>query len=63
MDILARVDRRLSGENIDINLVQELIDTVTDRICIQLGEDSLPSAFDSICVDAVVFQSTPPRRW
>ena len=48
MDILARVDRRLSGENIDINLVQELIDTVTDRICIQLGEDSLPSAFDSI---------------
>lgn len=54
MDILARVDRRLSGENIDINLVQELIDTVADRICLRLGEDSLPNAFDSICVDAVV---------
>lgn len=54
MDILARVDRRLSGENIDINLVQELIDTVTDRICLLLDEDSLPNAFDSICVDAVV---------
>ena len=54
MELIERVQLRLQGENPDTALLQELISTASDRLCIRLGEDSLPALFDSICVDAVV---------
>lgn len=54
MEILERVKVRLSGEAVEDDQLQEMIQTVSDRLCIRLGEDSLPALFESICVDAVV---------
>ena len=54
MEILERVKVRLSGETVEDGQLQEMIQTVSDRLCIRLGEDSLPALFESICVDAVV---------
>ena len=54
MELIERVQLRLQGENPDTALLQELISTASDRLCIRLGEDSLPVLFESICVDAVV---------
>ena len=54
MELIERVQLRLQGENPDTALLQELIFTASDRLCIRLGEDSLPGLFESICVDAVV---------
>ena len=54
MELIERVQLRLQGEDPDTALLQELISTASDRLCIRLGEDSLPALFESICVDAVV---------
>lgn len=54
MELIERVQLRLQGENPDTALLQELISTASDRLCIRLGEGSLPALFESICVDAVV---------
>lgn len=54
MELIERVQLRLQGEDPDTALLQELISTASDRLCIRLGEDSLPVLFESICVDAVV---------
>lgn len=37
----------------DLQLL-EMIQAVSDRLCIRLGEETLPAVFTSICVDAVV---------
>ena len=52
MSILDRVKRRLPEA--DQTLLEEYIQTMEDRICIRLGENALPDAFASVCVDAVV---------
>lgn len=52
MSILDRVKKRLPEA--DPDLLEEYIQTMEDRICIRLGESSLPDAFASVCVDAVV---------
>lgn len=49
-----RVKTRLKDETVDDTVLEELITTVSDRLCIRLGEDNLPSLFNSVCVDAVV---------
>ena len=54
MELIERVQLRLQGEDPDTALLQELISTASDRLCIRLGEDSLPALFESICVGAVV---------
>lgn len=54
MDILERVKNRISDAEASDELLTELITTVTDRLCIRLGESTLPDVFASICVDAVV---------
>lgn len=35
-------------------IVEEFVQTISDRLCIRLNVDLLPSIFESICVDAVV---------
>lgn len=51
--ILERVKTRLPDEPND-NLLNELIDTAKDRICLRLGVDEIPDLFNSICVDVVI---------
>ena len=52
--IKERVITRLRDETVDDDVLSDFITTVSDRLCLRLGEDKLPSIFDSICVDAVV---------
>lgn len=51
--ILERVKTRLPDESND-NLLNELIDTAKDRICLRLGVNEIPDLFNSICVDVVI---------
>lgn len=53
MSLLDRIKVRLPEEKND-TLLNELITTATDRICLRLGADELPSIFESICVEVVV---------
>lgn len=52
MTLLERVKLRL--EDTEDNLLNELLTTVKDRLCIRLGVMELPTIFESICVDATV---------
>lgn len=54
MELIERIQLRLQGEKPNMALLQELTTTASDRLCIRLGEETLPAAFTSICVDAVV---------
>lgn len=53
MAILERVKTRLD-ENVSDDVLNELIQTISDRLCLRLNENELPVLFESICVDAVV---------
>lgn len=54
--LLERVKMRLSGDEVkpDDGLIQEYIVTACDRICLRLGEKSLPELMQSIAVDVVI---------
>ena len=52
--MLDRIKKRLEGEKVSDDTLKELISTVSDRLCIRLGENSLPDVFQSICVDAAI---------
>ena len=54
MELLERVKIRLAGESVDDQQLLEIIQAISDRLCIRLGEDVLPAIFTSICIDAVV---------
>lgn len=54
METLERVKQRLDGEHYEEALLQEYLDTVSDRICLRLGLDALPCVFETIAVDAAV---------
>lgn len=54
MDILQRVRIRITDPNVSDELLNEYIQTIMDRLCLRLGAETLPAAFDSVCVDAVV---------
>ncbi|MEG0736824.1 MAG: phage head-tail connector protein [Longicatena sp.] len=45
---------RLRLEDTEDALLNELLTTVNDRLCIRLGVMLLPYIFESICVDATV---------
>ncbi len=53
MAILERIKIRLD-EKVSDDILNELIQTVSDRLCLRLGTIELPSLFESICVDASV---------
>ena len=51
-----RVQNRMNGEEYDETIMNEIIQTVTDRLCLRLGvaEDTFPDVFKSVVVDASV---------
>lgn len=51
-----RIKNRMTGEKYDETIMDEINQTVTDRLCLRLGvtERSLPLLFESVIVDACV---------
>lgn len=54
MDLLGRVRVRIPKDTVNGELLEEYINTVSDRLCLRIGAESLPDIFGSVCVDAVV---------
>lgn len=54
--IKTRLSARMTGETYDETVIDELAQTVLDRLCLRLGvtEDTFPRLFYSVCVDASV---------
>ena len=54
--VLERVQRRMNNETYDNNIMEEIVQTVTDRLCLRLGvsENTFPSSFVSIVAEASV---------
>lgn len=52
--VLERIKLRLDTEQVDDDILNEYIQTITDRLTIRLKTDELPSVFNSIVVDATV---------
>lgn len=53
--MIERIKVRLSlSDDSKDSILKELINTITDRLCLLLKEEALPKKFESICVDAVV---------
>lgn len=50
--VLVRIPEGEENENHD--MLKEYVLTVSDSLCLRLGENSLPKLFESICADAVV---------
>lgn len=55
-DVQDRVQNRMNGEDYDGTIMDEIIQTVTDRLCLRLGvtEGTFPDVFKSVVVDASV---------
>lgn len=53
-DILSRLKIRLPDTKLTDDDLNEYLQTVSDRLCLRLGADTLPPLFNSICVDATV---------
>ncbi|MFR1698793.1 MAG: hypothetical protein ACLSU9_11015 [Anaerovoracaceae bacterium] len=53
-ELLARLKIRLPQTELTETQLEEYIVTVSDRLCLRLGADSLPPLFGSVCVDATV---------
>lgn len=51
-----RIKKRMDGETVNDVIMDEINQTVTDRLCLRLGvaEAAFPSLFQSIAVDACV---------
>lgn len=52
--LLGRVRLRISNSEITDTVLNEYIGTIQDRLLLRLGEEKLPGAFQSVCVDATV---------
>ena len=52
--LLSRLKVRLPHTNLTGDRLAELLQTVSDRLCLRLGAETLPPLFNSICVDAAV---------
>lgn len=52
--LLSRIQLRIDEADMNIDKLNELLQTVNDRLCIQLTVKTLPKPFESICVDATV---------
>lgn len=53
-ELLARLNLRLPATQLSDDQLQEYLQTISDRLCLRLGADTLPASFNSICVDATV---------
>lgn len=52
--LLKRLIIRLPDAKLTDVQLEEYLQTVSDRLCLRLGVDTLPPLFGSICVDATV---------
>lgn len=53
-ELLERLKVRLPQTELTDNELLEYLQTISDRLCLRLGADSLPPLFNSVCVDATV---------
>lgn len=53
-ELLSRLKIRLPKTKLTDDELNEYLQTVSDRLCLRLGADTLPLLFSSICVDATV---------
>lgn len=53
-ELLERLKVRLSDTRMTDEQLAEYLQTMSDRLCLRLGVDTLPPLFSSICVDATV---------
>lgn len=54
MQVVERVLLRLHNEVTDTEVIEDYAKIITDRLCLRLGVDSLPTAFEGIAADATV---------
>ena len=52
--LIERLKIRLSDTQLSDDQLAEYLTTMSDRLCLRLGVDVLPTLFSSICVDATV---------
>ncbi len=52
--MLEALKRRIPDAVVTDAVLSDYIQTVSDRLCLRLGTDTLPELFNSICVDAAV---------
>ena len=53
-ELLTRLKTRLPDTQLTDAQLTEYLTTMSDRLCLRLGADTLPPLFNSICVDATV---------
>ena len=53
-ELLTRLKTRLPDTQLTDAQLAEYLTTMSDRLCLRLGADTLPPLFRSICVDATV---------
>ena len=53
-ELLLRLKVRLPETELTDEQLTEYLQTMSDRLCLRLGAETLPAAFDSVCVDAVI---------
>ena len=53
-NILQRVQNRLNDDTVSENTLSEIIQTISDRVCLRLGTENIPTLFYSIVTDASV---------
>ena len=53
-ELLTRLKTRLPDTQLSDAQLAEYLTTMSDRLCLRLGVDTLPPLFGSICVDATV---------
>lgn len=53
-DLLTRLKVRLPNTDLTDEQLTEYLQTMSDRLCLRLGAETLPPLFYSVCVDASV---------
>lgn len=53
-ELLQRLFVRLPDTQLTDEQLTEYLQTMSDRLCLRLGADALPTIFESVCVDAAV---------
>ena len=53
-ELLQRLLIRLPDTQLTNEQLTEYLQTMSDRLCLRLGVETLPAIFESICVDATV---------